>query len=120
MKTLPDTLAVGFDDGALYSVPGWQIVRPNYRRHHSRITTVADFKATLRAGPFAWPGGYAVYFITADGAALSFDAARDEFRQIATAIRDDDKRSGWRIVAATTTAYDDEPETCAHTGRTIE
>ena len=81
---------------------------------------MADFKATLRAGPYAWPGGYAVYFITADGAALSFAAARAELASLARAIRDDDTRSGWRLVGATTTANDDEPPTCDHTGETIE
>lgn len=122
MKTcaLPERLAVGVDDGALYSVPEWRIVRPNYSRHHRTIETVADLKATLRAGAYAWPGGYAVYFITADGAALSFKAVRAEFATIASAIRDNRTRSGWRIVGATTTADDDEPTVCDHTGETIE
>lgn len=120
-ETLPTTLAIGHDDGALYRVGEWrEPIRPNYSGHRRTIETVADFKATLRAGPYAWPGGYAVYFITADGAALSFAAARAEFASIARAIRDDDTRSGWRIVGATTTANDDEPPTCGHTGETIE
>jgi hypothetical protein len=120
MDTLPDTLAVGCDDGALYSVPGRRMIRPNYRRHHTVIRTVSDLKATLRAGPFAWPGGYAVYFVTADGALLSFDAVREEFRTIADAIRRDDARGGWRVSAASSTADNDGEIWCDHTGRTIE
>ena len=120
-ETLPPTLAIGHDDGALYRVGQWrEPIRRNYSGHRRTIETVADLKATLRAGPYAWPGGYALYFITADGAALSFGAARGEFASIARAIRDDDKRSGWRIVATGCTAEDDETPTCDHTGQPIE
>lgn len=118
---LPDTLAIGYDDGALYRAGEWrEPIRRNYSRHARAIETVADLKATLRAGAFAWPGGYALYFVTADGAALSFAAARAEFASIARAIRDDDTISGWRVVATGCTAEDDEAPTCAHTGQPIE
>lgn len=113
-------LAIGCDDGALYRVDGWRLVRPNYSGHRRTIETVADLKATLRAGPYAWPGGYAIFFITADGAVLSFAAARAEFSTIAAAIRDDDTRGGWRIIGTGCTAEDDEPTVCDHTGETIE
>lgn len=120
-KPLPDTLAIGVDDGALYRVGNWRDpIRRNYSRHRRTIETVADFKATLRAGPFAWPGGYALYFVTADGAALSFNAAFAEFSIIARAIRNDDTRSGWRVAATACAADDDEPTTCDHTGETIQ
>ena len=118
--TLPDTLFVGVD-GALYRAGNYSTaVRPNYSGHRRTIETVADLKATLRAGPYAWPGGYAPYFVTADGAVLSFAAARDEFATIAAAIRDNDTRGGWRIVGTDCTADDDDTPVCDHTGRPIE
>jgi len=122
---LPTTLTVGCSDGGLYRVPEgardeWQLIRPNYSGHRRAIETVADFKATLRAGPYAWPGGYALYFITADGAVLSFSAARSEFPTIAAAIRDNRTGEGWRIVATGCTADDDDTPACDHTGRPIE
>jgi len=35
-----------------------------------KINTVKDFGEALRNGPYAWPGGYPLFFITADGGAL--------------------------------------------------
>jgi hypothetical protein len=117
---LPPALFVG-DDGGLYRAPNYSApVRPNYSGHRRRIETVADFKATLRAGPYAWPGGYALYFVTADGAVLSFAAARREFPTIAAAIRDNHTSGGWRIVATGCTADDDDTPVCDHTGEPIE
>jgi hypothetical protein len=35
-----------------------------------------QFNKDLEAGPYAFPGGYPRFFITADGEALSFESAR--------------------------------------------
>jgi hypothetical protein len=109
-------------DGSLHDTrdPNWSSnpLRPNYRRHHSRISSIADLKATLRAGPYAWPGGYPLYFITNDGAALSFDSARTEFSLIARSI-EDNNNDGWRIVACDIN-YEDDSLYCDHTGDKIE
>lgn len=122
---LKTSLTVGCDDGNLYRVPEgdqreWLLVRENYAYHHRSIETVADLKASLRAGPYAWPGGHALYFVTADGAVLSYDAVRSEFRQIAEAFKNNDVRSGWRVAGLASTAEDDETPVCDHTGRSIE
>ena len=39
------------------------------------IKSSTEFIKSLEYGPYAWPGGYPLFFITKDGAALSFDAA---------------------------------------------
>ncbi|WP_028165470.1 hypothetical protein [Bradyrhizobium elkanii] len=83
------------------------------------IKTISDFRAAFRNGPYAWPGGYPLYFITADGAALSFKAAKAERRNILEAIRDDDKRSGWRVVAIEIN-WEDGNLICDHTSERIE
>jgi hypothetical protein len=82
------------------------------------IETISDFRAAVRHGPYAWPGGYPCYFITSDGAALSFKAAKSERRLILESIRDrsDD---GWRIVALDIN-YEDSNLVCDHTGEKIE
>ena len=46
------------------------------------IKTLSDFRAAMRNGPYAWPGGYPLYFITSDGAALSFDAVKENLRLV--------------------------------------
>ncbi len=84
----------------------------------SHIKTVADLKDAIRNGPWAWPGGYPIYFITDDGAALSFQTVKKEFRRIASSVKNKDN-DGWRVVAADinwedTELYDD------HTGKKIE
>lgn len=80
--------------------------------------SVSDFRRDIRQ-PYAWPGGYPQHFITADGAALSFKAAKEQRREILQAIRDDDKASGWRVVALDVN-WESESLTCDHTGEPIE
>jgi hypothetical protein len=79
-------------DGALHDtrMVDWSRtpLRPNYRRTHPEIRNVADFKATVRAGGFAWPGGYPLYLICSDGGSLCFDCARKEARYIIPSIAD--------------------------------
>lgn len=114
-------------DGALYrDKPGplGAPLRPHYARHFRAIETGAQLRATLRAGPCAWPGGYALYFVTSDGAVLSFKAARDNLALCIGAIRDYQagnrhEDSGWRVVACQSTETDEEPVYCAHSGALI-
>ena len=41
------------------------------------INSVEEFESALKNGPFAWPGGYPLYFVTADCDAVSFDAVKE-------------------------------------------
>jgi hypothetical protein len=107
-------------DGALCrDIPAATIVRPNFARHYREITTGAELRACLRAGAYAWPGGYALYFVTSDGAALSFAAVRSELHQVTYAIRHK-LNDGWRVVALASTECDEELAYCDHTGERIE
>ncbi len=82
------------------------------------INSVSDFRKAMRHGPYAWPGGYPCYFVTSDGAALSFKAAKEERRNIIDSIanRYDD---GWRVVGVDVN-YEDSALYCDHTGERIE
>jgi hypothetical protein len=71
------------------------------------------------AEPYAWPGGYPRYFITADGAALSYAAAENERRLIRRAIRTDDNTGGWRVIGCDIN-WEDADLYCDHTGARIE
>jgi hypothetical protein len=82
------------------------------------ITTVHDFRRAMRNGPYAWPGGYPCYFITSDGGALSFKAAKANRRAILEAIRDRDS-SGWRTVGFDVN-WEDASLYCDHTSERIE
>lgn len=61
------------------------------------INSISDFRRAMRNGQYAWPGGYQLYFVMADGEALSFQAARANVRQILEAIcaRDIRPRDQW-------------------------
>ena len=82
-----------------------------------QINTVHDFRRAIRNGAYAWPGGYPLYFITSDGAALSFEAAKTERRNILQSIahRTND---GWRVIGADVN-WEDQELTCEHTGERI-
>lgn len=79
-----------------------------------------DIKRTLRNGKFAWPGGYPLYFITSDGAVLSFEAVRKRWRDVCEAhIIPAWHNSGWRIVACEIN-WEDPALYCDETGERIE
>ncbi|MGY4224350.1 hypothetical protein ACVMIH_001711 [Bradyrhizobium sp. USDA 4503] len=117
-------LFVSDSDGGLYDTrrPDWHKAAPLravYRRHFRAIRTAAEFKATLRAGAYAWPGGYPLAFLTTDGAALCFDCARSERRNVFWSIANR-CNDGWRVMACDMIDSDDSEETtCDHCSKEI-
>ncbi len=85
--------------------------------HHQSIDSGLQFRETLRAGPYAWPGGYPIVLICSDGAVLCFDCARAEARVIIRSIRDN-ARDGWRVIGADI-HWEGPDEECAHCGKGI-
>jgi len=85
--------------------------------HCREIKTPADFVRTLNAGPYAWPGGYPLYFVASDGEALSFAAAKKEAKQICAAIREK-SRCGWQVIGCEVN-WENADLTCAHSGERI-
>lgn len=79
--------------------------------------TIEQFKDDL-SQPYAWPGGYPRYFITSDGAALSFKAAEDNQTLIIDAI-DNKSNDGWQVVGCDIN-WEDSSLYCDHTGERIE
>lgn len=88
------------------------VVRPRFSWQHSTIKTGAQLRATLRAGAFAWPGGYPLYLFTSDGGALCFDCARANLREITEEIRGN-YSTGWRVVGCDVN-YEDQSLYCDH------
>lgn len=81
--------------------------------------TLQEIKSQLRSGPYAWPGGYPVYFVTSDGAALSVAAVRTAWRNVVSAHLANDKRCGWHIAGADIN-WEDASLFCEHTNERIE
>ena len=85
---------------------------------HPTIKTGKDFRETIRAGAYTWPGGYPLFFITSDGAALSFESAKENAHRIIGSIRSR-SRDGWRVVACAVN-WEDIDLYCDHSGKPIE
>ena len=80
--------------------------------------TTKDLKNALRSGPYAWPGGYPLYFIASDGEALSFAAVRENLRAVLDSMRNgiDD---GWAVIGCEVN-WEDPALFCAHSSARIE
>lgn len=81
--------------------------------------TPREFEAALRSGPYAWPGGYPLFFYTADGGALSFETAWSERNEIFSALRDNDRGGGWYVIGQEVN-WEDPELLDSHTGERIE
>jgi hypothetical protein len=92
--------------------------RTKFEWHFRHIEKAREVASTLRAGKFAWPGGYPLYFIADDGQPLCFDCVRKEFALIARSMIGN-YRDGWTI-AACDINYEDEDCYCAHCNKQIE
>ncbi len=69
--------------------------------------------------PYAWPGGYPIYTVMADGALLCPDCARHNFRQIVEATRDNKWRNDWSALGAEI-YWEGPTQHCAHCGKPLE
>jgi hypothetical protein len=83
------------------------------------IRTVQQFRGAVQYGPYAWPGGYPLFFLTDEGEALSFEALDepDVTEAIERAI-EHGLRDGWRVVGVAIN-WEDSDLRCAHTGERI-
>lgn len=82
--------------------------------------TISDYRAAVRSGKHAFPGGGELYFLCSDGGVLCHDCAYSERRNILEAMRDNHNSGGWRVVAIGNT-YNEDPQerTCDHCGADI-
>lgn len=83
------------------------------------INNTKELKKALRNGPYAWPGGYPLYFICSDGEALSFESVMQEYKHVLRDVRNKESAYGWRVIACDVN-WEDENLYCAHSGKRIE
>lgn len=93
-------------------------IRPLFARHCVSITNGLELRASLRAGRYAWPGGYTVAYVTNDSGTLCPDCVRAEIHQCIYSLRHN-TRDGWRIVGMISAAESDDACTCDHCGREV-
>lgn len=80
--------------------------------------TVEEYKEAVKAGPYAWPGGYPLFYVTQDGGALCWDCAHDEEAEIIAAITDDNDPQ-WRVCGYDIN-HEDASLHCDHCSERIE
>lgn len=68
---------------------------------------------------YAWPGGYPIVVVMADGECLCCKCARTEYRAIARATRDPYGNRDWRALG-TELHMEGAPIICAHCSAEIE
>ena len=79
--------------------------------------TLEQFKIDLQQ-PYAWPGGYPRYFITSDGAALSYKSALHNQHLIIDSI-ENHSNDGWEVVGCDIN-WEDSGLYCDDTNELIE
>lgn len=119
--SFPDHLFIA-SDGGLHDTrrDDWSRnpLRADYRYTFRDIRNVSQFKATLRNGAYAWPGGYPLFLLTDDGATLHFACARKEARNVMDSIQRK-ASDGWRVVACDVN-WEDSDLCCDHCSKRIE
>ena len=81
--------------------------------------TLQEFNETLERGPYAWPGGYPLYFTMGDGEAVSFKAAAENALELRAAISRGNASDSWFPVACEVN-WEDTDLICAHSSERIE
>ncbi len=116
IRQLSDAYARTCERDPLAKPPGCQCRSTS--QDPMKITTKSDLDSILASGPYAWPGGYPIYFIASDGEALSFETVQQERDRIMDSL-DEHSNDGWRVVAADIN-WEDPDLYCAHSGKRIE
>jgi hypothetical protein len=81
--------------------------------------TVEKLNEVLENGPYAWPGGYPIFFICADGEPLSFQSVEANREAVVDAITNPGTMPSWEV-SAYEINWEDENLYCSHSHNLIE
>ena len=83
-----------------------------------KINSIEDFDRYLSAGPWAWPGGYPLFFLLSDLEPLSFEAAVENADRIREGIteKDTNRWGGWNVIGIDVN-WEDPALFCCHKTR---
>ena len=73
----------------------------------------------VRSNGVAWPGGYPMYALCADGEVMDVESVRENYKQVLEATRNPRTDAQWEIVAIDV-HWEGEPLQCSHSGRAID
>jgi len=105
-------------EGDCYRNDNLQLVRKDVAKHYRQIDSINKLKSCLRAGEYTFPGGYRLFFITNDGACLSFSSVLDNLQSIYYSMMND-INDGWKIIGLESVAECDEEVYCDHSNELL-
>ena len=79
----------------------------------------SQLKQFIRANGYAWPGGYPMFALMADGEVIDAQSARENYKQILQATRNPGTSRDWECIGVDV-HWEGAPLECAHSGRAIE
>ena len=104
--------------GHIHAKQTGELIRQDACRHFRNIETANQLKPSIRAGEYASLGAYRLFFITSDGASLSFASVRENFCAVLDSVKTE-CAEGWRVVAITGEHETDETVFWDHSGEQI-
>ena len=105
-------------EGNIYAKQTHELIRQDACKHYRNIETANQLKSSIRAGEYTFPGAYRLFFITSDGASLSFASVKENFCAVLDSVKTQ-CADGWRVIAMTGEHETDEPVFCDHSGEQI-
>lgn len=105
-------------EGDCYRNDNLQLVRKDVARHYREIDSINKLKACLRAGEYTSVGMYRLFFITNDGACLSFSSVLDNLQEIYYSIMHN-LNDGWKITGLSSVEEFDDEVYCDHSNELL-
>ena len=93
-------------------------VRKDVAKHYRQIDSINKLKSCLRAGEYTSVGMYRLFFITNDGACLSFSSVLDNLQEIYYSMMND-INDGWKIIGLSSVEECEEEVYCDHSNELI-
>lgn len=93
-------------------------VRRGVAKHYREIDSINKLKACLRAGEYTSVGMYRLFFITGDGACLSFSSVIDNLQSIYYSMMND-MNDGWNIIGLSSVQDCDDAVYCDHSNELL-
>jgi hypothetical protein len=105
-------------EGNVYRNDNLQLVRKDVAKHYRQIDSINKLKSCLRAGEYTSVGMYRLFFITSDGACLSFSSVLDNLVEIYYSMMND-INDGWKIIGLSSVEECEEEVYCDHSNELI-
>jgi len=105
-------------EGDCYRNDNLQLIRKDVAKHYRQIDSINKLKSCLRAGEYTSVGMYRLFFITSDGACLSFSSVLDNLESIYYSIMHN-LNDGWKIIGLSSVEECEDEVYCDHSNELL-